>query len=131
MKRVIIKVPENTTLEALTQEQQAAIHSVFAQWAMPMPGTKIASESILIDTVVSDNFNPDAISTLGLPFTVMGMWQWSGSGALTEMQALDSSFINYLPDTHTYDLETFEILTTTPPVLHEPHKWAGWPEIQL
>lgn len=130
MKRIILKVPETTALDSLSAEQQSAIHSVFAQWVMPMPGTKVNSGYVLLDAVVSDSFNPDNIITLDLPFIIMGMWQWDGRG-LTELQPLDASFIDYLPDTHTYDPETFEILTTTPPILHEPHRWAGWPEINL
>ena len=39
MKRVILKVPAGLTLDQLTQEQQDAIASVFAQYALPMPGT--------------------------------------------------------------------------------------------
>lgn len=132
MKRLIIKAPQDITLEALTVEQQTAIRSVFSQWTMPMPGTKPNTGYILIDAVVGDNFNPDDIAALGLPFTVFGLWQWPGSGPLTTIQALDPAFISYLPvTTHTYDPDTHAILTTTPPVLHEPHRWAGWPEINL
>ena len=127
MKRIIIKTPATTTLESLTPEQQAAIRSVFTQFVLPMPGTKTNSGHILIDAVVGDNFNPDNI----LPFTIMGMWQWDGGDTLTELQPLDVSFIDFLPDTHTYAPDTFAILTTTPPVLHEPHRWGGWPEVVL
>lgn len=131
MKRVIIKAPENITLESLTEEQQLAISAVFAQWAMPMPGTQSSDGYILIDAVVGDNFDPTNIAALGLPFTVMGVWQWDGNNGLVELQALDVTFIDYLMDTHTYDSDTFAILTTTPPALHEPHRWSGWPEINL
>lgn len=131
MKRVIIKAPENTTLTALTVEQQTAIRSIFSQWVMPMPGTKANTGYTLIDAVVGDNFDPARISALGLPFTVMGMWQWGGASSPVELQALDATFINYLPATHTYNPITNAVLTTSPPVLHEPHRWAGWPEINL
>lgn len=131
MKRIIIKAPEGITLEALSPEQQSAIQSVFTQFVLPMPRTKASAGSILIDAVVGDNFDPDSIAALDLPFTVFGLWQWDGSTALVELQALDVTFIAYLLDTHTYNPETFEILTTTPPILHEPHRWSGWPEILL
>lgn len=126
MIRLIIAAPEALAIGELTEEQQIAIKSVFAQFAMPMPGTKTLSGYKLIDAVVADNFNPDSIAALGLPFTLLGQWQWDGRDSFSETQTLDSSFINYLPDTYTYD-ETGAILTTTAPELHEPHTWAGWP----
>jgi hypothetical protein len=131
MKRIIIKAPENITMGSLTVEQQTAIRAVFAQFVLPMPGTKSNNSYILIDAVVKDNFDPEHIAALGLPFEIFGLWQWDGINALSELHALDSTFINYLPDTHTYDTETFNILTTTAPVLHEPHRWSGWPAINL
>jgi hypothetical protein len=39
LKRTILKVPAGLILEQLTQEQQDAIASVFAQFVLPMPGT--------------------------------------------------------------------------------------------
>lgn len=130
MKRIIIKTPATTTLEALTPEQQAAIQGVFSQWVMPMPGSQPAAGDILLDAVVADSFDPANIPLLGLPFTIMGAWQWDGASDLVELQPVDVSFITYLPDTHTYS-EQGEVLTTKAPVLHEPHRWSGWPEINL
>lgn len=152
MKRLILTSPTGLTLDQLTAEQQAAISSVFAQYILPMPGTisygansftltspdPAATEQVplpdvietftglsILDAVTSDNFTVESITTLGLPFTVMGMWQWSGlaSEPLVELQALDPSFINYLPDTTDADG------VVTPPVLHVPNNWAGWPEV--
>jgi hypothetical protein len=145
MKRLILTSPTGLTFDQLTPEQQAGISSVFAQYIMPMPGTiSYGTETYtittpdtdvietftglsILDATTTDNFTVEAITTLGLPFTVMGMWQWEGNvdDALVEQQALDPSFINYLPDT------TDEDGNPVPPVLHIPNNWAGWPEVIL
>lgn len=131
MKRLIMKTSELTQFDEFTDEQQIAIHSVFAQWSFPMPGTKVHNGYKLVDAIVVDSFNPEAITTFSLPFTIIGMWQWAGFGDLSELQPLDVGFIDFLPDTQTIDPITMEIVSTTPPILHEPHRWAGWPEIKL
>ena len=154
MKRLILTSPTGLTFDQLTPEQQAGISSVFAQYIMPMPGTisygtetyttttpdpestteaplpdiiEVYTGLSILDATTTDNFTVEAITALGLPFTVMGMWEWSGSAndALVELQALDPSFINYLPDT------TDEDGNPVPPVLHIPNNWAGWPEVIL
>lgn len=143
MKRLILTSPTGLTLDQLTPEQQSAIQSVFAQYILPMPGTisygtdsytittadpdstteaplpdiiEVFTGLSILDAVTSDNFNPESIITLQLPFTVMGMWQWEGNAdsPLVELQALDPSFINYLP---------------IGSILHIPNNWAGWPEV--
>ena len=154
MKRLILTSPTGLTFDQLTAEQQAGISSVFAQYIMPMPGTisygtetyttttpdpestteaplpdiiEVYTGLSILDATTTDNFTVEAITALGLPFTVMGMWEWSGNAndALIELQALDPSFINYLPDT------TDEDGNPVPPVLHIPNNWAGWPEVIL
>ena len=154
MKRLILTSPTGLTFDQLTAEQQAGISSVFAQYIMPMPGTisygtetyttttpdpvstteaplpdiiEVYTGLSILDATTTDNFTVEAITALGLPFTVMGMWEWSGNAndALFELQALDPSFINYLPDT------TDEDGNPVPPVLHIPNNWAGWPEVIL
>ena len=154
MKRLILTSPTGLTFDQLTPEQQAGISSVFAQYIMPMPGTisygtetytittpdpesttevplpdiiEVYTGLSILDATTTDNFTVESITALGLPFTVMGMWEWSGNAddALVELQALDPSFINYLPDTT--DAEG----VVTPPVLHIPNNWAGWPEAIL
>lgn len=145
MKRLILTSPTGLTFDQLTTEQQAGISSVFAQYIMPMPGTiSYGTETYtittpdtdvietftglsILDAVTSDNFTVEAIATLGLPFTVMGMWQWSGNAdeGFIRSSALDPSFINYLPDT------TDEDGNPVPPVLRIPNNWAGWPEVIL
>jgi hypothetical protein len=154
MKRLILTSPTGLTFDQLTPEQQAGISSVFAQYILPMPGTisygtetyttttpdhestelvplpdiiEVYTGLSILDATTTDNFTVEAITTLGLPFTVMGMWQWEGNvdDALVELQALDPSFINYLPDT------TDEDGNLVPPVLHIPNNWAGWAEVIL
>ena len=154
MKRLILTSPTGLTFDQLTAEQQAGISSVFAQYIMPMPGTisygtetyttttpdpesteevplpdiiEVYTGLSILDATTTDNFTIEAITALGLPFTVMGMWEWSGNAddALVELQALDPSFINYLPDT------TDEDGNPVPPVLHIPNNWAGWAEVIL
>lgn len=155
MKRLILTSPTGLTFDQLTAEQQAGISSVFAQYIMPMPGTisygtetyttttpdpEATTEQVplpdvietftglsILDATTTDSFTVEAITALGLPFTVIGMWEWSGNAddALIELQALDPSFINYLPDTTDADGNP------VPPVLHIPNNWAGWPEVIL
>jgi len=154
MKRLILTSPTGLTFDQLTPEQQAGIDSVFAQYIMPMPGTisygtetyttttpdpesttdaplpdiiEVYTGLSILDATTTDNFTVEAITALQLPFTVMGMWLWEGNvnDALVELQALDPSFINYLPDT------TDEDGNPVPPVLHIPNNWAGWPEVIL
>ncbi len=131
MKRLILTCPTGLTLDQLTQEQQAAIQSVFAQFTLPMSGTKEFNGNVILDAITNDNFDPAVLVPLGLPFTILGMWQWSGRGdVLTELQALAPEFINYLPDVSTYD-DVGNVLTTTAPTLHIPQCWCGWPEVVL
>ena len=154
MKRLILTSPTGLTFDQLTPEQQAGISSVFAQYIMPMPGTisygtetyttttsdpestteaplpdiiEVYTGLSILDATTTDNFTVEAITALGLPFTVMGMWEWSGNAndPLIELQPLDPSFINYLPDT------TDEDGNPVPPVLHIPNNWAGWAEVTL
>jgi hypothetical protein len=152
MKRLILTSPTGLTLDQLTPEQQSAIQSVFAQYILPMPGTisygtdsytittpnpdsteetplpdiiEVFTGLSILDATTTDNFTVESITTLGLPFTIMGMWQWEGNvdSPLVELQALDPSFINYLPDT------TDEDGNPVPPLLHIPNNWAGWSEV--
>jgi hypothetical protein len=154
MKRLILTSPTGLTFDQLTPEQQAGISSVFAQYIMPMPGTisygtetytittpdpesttdaplpdiiTVYTGLSILDATTTDNFTVEAITALDLPFTVMGMWQWEGNAesSLIELEPLDLSFINYLPDT------TDEDGDPVPPVLHIPNNWAGWPEVIL
>jgi hypothetical protein len=133
MKRVIISAPEAITFESLTTEQQEAIRSVFTQYVQPMPGTIPADGKILIDAVTGDNFNPANIQVLGLPFDIIGLWQWDGiSEDTVEVQPLDDAILlAHLPSVKIFDFETGTVLSETPAVLHEPHRFSGWPPVNL
>ncbi len=183
MKRVILKVPAGLTLDQLTQEQQAAIAGVFAQFVLPMPGTidyeeenvtetinqildwlidpydltnytididykyedeilvwinnpidlanytedidyrydtetittvSCSTNYMIIDAITQDNYDPATMPGLGLPFTVMGLWQWDLISAnLIEIEPLNESFSNFTVN-KTQDI---------------PHNFAGWPLI--
>ena len=131
MKRLILTCPTGLTLDLLTQEQQAAIQSVFAQFTLPMSGTIEYNGLVILDAITNDNFNPDVLVPLGLPFTILGMWQWDGtSDVLTELQPLLGGFINYLPSVIEYDIEG-NVVSRSIPLLHIPHGWCGWPEVIL
>jgi len=126
MIRLILTSPEGLTIDQLTQEQQQGINSVFAQYVLPMIGTIAYQDKVILDATVGDNFKPEALVQLDLPFTILGQWAWDGvATSLTEITLLDSSFINYLPDTIAEDG------TVAPPLLHIPHNFAGWPEVVL
>lgn len=122
MKRIIVKAPVGISLTALATDQQAAIRAAFVQFALPMPATRPSAGYFLIDALVADSFEVAAISRLGLPFDIVGLWQWDGRGQVVVLQVLDPDFIDYLPGTVDYGGQSHA------PVLHEPHRWAGWPE---
>jgi hypothetical protein len=112
MKRAILKIPEGLELSQLTPEQQAAIASVFAEFVMPMPGTIPYNGHIIIDSITGDNYDPETMPGLELPFELRGLWQWDGiSETLIELTPLDD-FACFLP-------EGAEV--------YLPHGFAGWP----
>jgi hypothetical protein len=111
MKRIIIKAPEGIELNKLTEEQQAAIASVYTQFVLPMPGTIAFVNHIIIDAITADNFDPNVMQPLDLPFELMGLWQWDGVNELIELYPLEASFIDFIPGG----------------VLRLPHGFAGWP----
>jgi hypothetical protein len=128
MKRIIVSAPSSITLDQLTAEQQLGLESVLAQFVMPMPGTIPHDEQQIIDCVMKDNFDPQAIADLGFPFTTMGYWSWDGINPVETVVTLNPDFIHFLPDRVTFDEEGNE-LSRLPPVLALPHAWAGWPVI--
>lgn len=127
MKRAILRIPEGVRYEILDPDQQAAIDSVFARFVLPMPGTRPAEGYELVDGLTGDNFDPAVMPGLGMPWAVLGMWQWPGQGPLVTLQPLDAeALLAHLPPTHDYD-DGGNIIATYPPVLHMPHAWGGWP----
>lgn len=128
MKRIVVAAPASISFDQLTVEQRLGLEAVLAQFVLPMPGTQEHEGQAVIDCVMKDNFDPQAIADLGLPFTTMGYWSWDGSNPVETVVPLDPDFINFLPDRVTFDEEGNE-LSRLPPVLALPHAWAGWPVI--
>lgn len=127
MKRAILRLPEDTRFESLTEEQQAAIQSVFAQFVLPMPGTVPADGWELVDGVAQDNFDPTVMPDLGMDWPIVGLWQWDGVGDLVTLVPLNGEImLQHLPDTHDYDDEG-NVIATYAPTLHIPSQWSGWP----
>lgn len=110
MKRVILSAPATLDWDGLSEDQQTAIAGVFGQYVMPMPGTIEHSGLKIIDAVTTDAFDPANIPILGLPFEMMGLWQWDGH-TLTILEALHEAFYDYVESGN-------RII---------PHSWAGWP----
>jgi len=129
MKRAILRLPEGTRYDALTPEQQEAIHSVFAQFVLPMPGTVTAAGFELVDGLTEDNFDPAVMPGLGMDWPVVGLWHWDADDALAVIKPLDGAvLLAHLPPSHDVD-DDGQITATHPPVLHIPHNWAGWPPV--
>lgn len=122
MYRLFIEVPEGLTFDMLTAEQKAAVASVFGQYVLPMPSTQTANGKVLMDGLAGDNFNPQAVIDLGLPFTIIGMWHSEQEEPIIPLDT--EKFLAHLPDTVVYDDEGNE-LSRAPAHLHEPHTWAG------
>jgi hypothetical protein len=120
MKRAILKIPEGLELSQLTQEQQAAIASVFAEFVMPMPGTIPYDGHIIIDSITGDNYDPETMPGLELPFELLGLWQWDGvSDEVVELVSLS-------PELPLYFLNPEDEFEDFPYI---PHRFAGWPSI--
>lgn len=111
MKRVILSALASLDWDDLTEGQQAAITGVFGEYVMPMPGTVEHVGQKIIDAITLDSFDPANIQILGLPFIVLGLWQFDGT-VLTEMEALNEVFYNYVASNNRLI----------------PHSWAGWPQ---
>lgn len=124
--RVILRVPAGLTAELLTTEQRAAIDSVFGQFVDPMPGTIVANGLKVIDAVTTDSFNPQAMAALGLDWEVLGLWDQTGQ-PVDGLTLKASVFLEHLPARQDYDQDGKPSGEPIAPVLHEPHRWAGWP----
>lgn len=112
--RVILRIPIALTFDVLTDVQKNAINSVFGQFAMPMPGTQTTGLWKLADAVTLDTFKPENMSLYGITWPIVGMWDEQGESLLP----FDAdTFIQHLPEPEDGGDK----------VLHEPHRWAGWP----
>lgn len=113
--RVLFLIPEELTFDMLNAEQQAAIRSVLGQFVLPMPSTIPSGGKVVCDAVAGDNFNPDAIGSLGLPFELIGLWKEDGT---IVMPLNEAEFMARL----TEPAEGVKVLL-------EPHRWSGWPKL--
>lgn len=121
MKRLWLLIPETLDFAELPQAQQAAINSVFGQYVKPMPGTLAAGGLVLCDALVADDFDEPTMRSLGIDWPIVGQWLQDGT-VLTE------------PDTNALFLRLIPVFVDDVPVLaalHEPHRFAGWPEVML
>ncbi len=121
MKRLWLLIPETLDFAELPQAQQAAINSVFGQYVKPMPGTTALSGLVLCDALVADDFDEPTMRSLGIDWPIVGQWMQDGT-VLTE------------PDTAALLARLVPMLVDDVPVpatLHEPHRFAGWPEVVL
>jgi hypothetical protein len=112
--RVLLLIPEGLSFDLLSQEQQSAIQGVFGQYVLPMPGTIPHDGLVLCDAVVDESFNPADMGDLGLDWPLVGIFDEAGS---VVMPLDEAAFMARLPAPDTGDK-----------VLHEPHRWAGWPK---
>ena len=129
MKRAILRVPEGLRFVDLTEEQQLAIESVFAEFVLPLPGTVPAGGYELVGGLTGDNFDPSVMPGLDMDWPIVGVWQWDGDGDQQVIVPLDeAALLAHLPPTYDLD-EDGVIIGTHPPVLHMPHNWLGWPPI--
>lgn len=132
MKRIICTAPDGLKVSDLTPEQQDGLRRVYLQFTLPMPGTIPHEGAVLVDGVVNDNFDPQAIGELELPLTILGLYDWDGraSTLTTLVPITPESILPFLPDQVAYDDEG-EVTSTQPPEPHIPHNWSGWPQVTL
>jgi len=132
MKRVIMQLPQGLRFDDLQPEQQAAIMRVFAQFTLPMPGTIPADGYELVDGVTGDNFDPAVMDGLGMPWPVLGMWQWDGRGELVEVEPYRADLmLAHLPPVYTYDDDGNVVSERPQTDATLPHNWAGWPQVHV
>jgi len=114
MIRLILSLPEN--IAQTTQEDQpvSAIQTIFSNYILPMPNTIAYNNTIILDAIVQDDFNTNALDTLNIAYTILAKYKWNGiSTEMTTIIPLSQDFINYLPQDSTLNI---------------PNNWAGWPE---
>lgn len=146
-KRVILAIPEGLTFEQLSEKQQEAINIVFGQYVNPMPGTITYNGKQLVDALTVDGFNPLLMAEYDIDWDILGLYVYQRGvstyaneegieeqtiiNGVATIQALDETeFLNFLPDVVEYD-DAGDVVSTTAPVFHMPHKWAGMPEEEV
>ena len=119
--RLILSIPADSSVEALSPAQRAAIRGVRGRWTEGgMPCTAPSADRYLIDVLTDARVARQMLDALGLPlWLIVGCWSWDGAAAaVTVVEPLDETLL--LPHLQA-DPETG---ATT---LCEPHRWAGWP----
>ena len=129
MKRILLLIPEALDFEMLAPEQQQAISNIFGSFQMPMPQTKPYNGFKLCDATTADNFDHTVMADYGMPWEILGMWQWDGkSDSLKVIVPLnEEKYISYLmPEWVEHEDGT---CTQLPPRLREVANRCGWPSI--
>lgn len=108
--RVILRAPAT-----IPSDRLETMGALFKQYVFPMPGTVEVSGHRLCDALVSDDFDINSLEGSGLDLHIMGMWSQSGEVILPMVTDEFAAYL--LPD------DAGQV------TLHEPHKWAGWPDL--
>lgn len=114
-KRVLLLVNEGLTFDMLPPEQQAAINGVFGQYFMPMPGTRASDGFVICDAVTTDTFDPTLMDDFGILWPIIALWENDGTVLIPLNEA---EYLARLEPDENGDI-----------ILHEPHRWMGWPEL--
>ena len=129
MKRVMFLSPKGLMHGGLTASDKSAISQIFDTMVINVPETDVFGGKVLIDSIVPDEFSEKELKDAGFNFTIIGIWQWDGINDIKELMPFDSGkLFERLKPKNNYDGDG-EVISTTPAILHEPHKFAGWPNL--
>lgn len=119
--RILLIVPEAFRVKNLSAANKAKIDGAVERHVFPMPLTQAVNGEVVLDAIVNDTFVKTSIPNGA---ELIGAWDEKGR----EIVPLNGErFLPFLPPT--YSLNDKDEVIETPAVLHEPHKWAGWPDI--
>lgn len=115
---MILSIPEDASVDALTDAQRAAIGTVRGRW-LRMPGTVPAGGRVLDDALTDHMVDREMLDALGLwQWLIVGCWSWDGEAEVEPIEPLDTALLlPHLP------ADSESGITT----LREPSGWAGWP----
>ena len=116
-KRILFRVPEDTVIDGLTEQQRAAIHALHGQFVV-MPNTIPHEGHKIIDAICDDAFDVSLLFALGLAWQLVGVWTDAGQ---TLLPISADVFIDHLPQPVDENGNP-----SGEKVLHEPHRWSGW-----
>ncbi|WP_347279765.1 hypothetical protein [Plasticicumulans sp.] len=123
--RLILSIPADASVDALTDAQRAAIGTVRGRW-LRMPGTVPASGRVLDDALTDHLVDREMLDRLGLwDWLIVGCWAWDGAApTVTTVEFLDELLYRpHLPP----PVDAAGQPTGAPPALYEPHTWFDWP----